>query len=107
VCDRYTLDSAVHLQHRYGAAGAFALQVGLIRMLSPRPRLAYLLDVAPEAALARKPDQFDIDELRTQAALYRAWHGRLGVRRLDGEAPPEEVCAQIARQVWEVVRDPD
>ena len=107
VCDRYTLDSAVHLHHRYAAAGGFAVQVRLVHLLSPRPRLAYFLDVAPETALARKPDQFDIDDLRSQARLYRVLHAPLGVRRLDGEAGLEEVCAEIAREAWAVVRETD
>jgi thymidylate kinase len=104
VCDRYTLDSAVFLHHRYGAAGNLGLQLWLVRLLSPRPRLAYFLDVAPETARARKPEQFDVEELRAQAGLYRALHRSLGVRRLDGEAAPEEVCAQIAREAWAALR---
>ena len=100
VCDRYTLDSAVHLRYRYGETRRRRFQVWLIRLLSPRPQRSYFLDIAPETAFARKTDHYDLEQLRRQAALYRQEYRRLGVRRLDGERPRQELCSEIASEVW-------
>jgi len=99
IYDRYALDSVVYLRHRWGQGRSLRLQSRLIRSLSRRPDLAFLLDVEPEVAYARKHD-FPLDDLRARGALYRELHGKLGVTRLDGERTPEDLCAVIARAVW-------
>lgn len=101
ICDRYTLDAIVQLRHTYGEGRRFGLQVALVRALSPGPRLAFLLDVPPEVALARKAEDYGLDELAAQARLYREVAGPLGAIRLDGTRSREELCAEIARIVWE------
>jgi thymidylate kinase len=100
VCDRYSLDSAVHLRYRYGETRSFRLQALLVRLLSPRPVRAFFLEVPPETAFARKAEQYDLDQLARQARLYAEEHVRLGARRLDGERPQDELCAEIAEDVW-------
>jgi thymidylate kinase len=99
ICDRYTLDSIVALRLRYGAQRRFRLQRTLIAALSPRPARAYFLDVEPETAFARKGDG-SVEWLAAHRPLYLEEHEALGVRRLDGERPREELCAEIARDVW-------
>jgi len=99
ICDRYTLDSIVALRFLYGPDRQFGFARLLIRWLSPRPLRAYLLDVSAETAFARKGEE-DVSSLARHAELYRAEHESLGVRRLDGERPQEELCAEIARDVW-------
>ena len=95
ICDRWTLDSAVHLRYRYGESRRFRMQVTLIRWISPRPVASFFLDVSPEVAYARK-GEFDVARLSRQTRLYREEYARAGALRLDGERPPEELCAQIA-----------
>jgi len=100
IYDRYALDSIVYLRHRWGHGRAFRLQSALIRGLSRRPESAFFLDVAPEVAYARKQD-FPVENLRERAAIYRELCPRLGIQRLDGERPREDLCAEIAAAVWE------
>jgi len=100
VCDRYSLDSAVHLRYRYGEARRFRVQALLVRLLSPRAVCSFFLDVPAQRALARKAEQYDLDQLSGQVRLYREEHERLGIRRLDGERPRDELCAEIAAEVW-------
>ena len=100
ICDRYTLDSAAHLRFRYGEQRPFRLQIRLVERLSPRPLRAYFLDIPGESAYARKAEQYSLDDLTRQARLYRDEAERLGVRTLDGERPREELCAEIAEDVW-------
>ena len=100
ICDRYTLDSAAHLRRRYGERRRFPFQVFLIRLLSPRPVRSYLLEVRPETALTRKQDKYGLDQLRQQARLYRTEARRLGATVLDAERPAEDLCREIALDVW-------
>jgi hypothetical protein len=99
IFDRYTLDSAVRLDAWYSDLGSVGVQSWLVRTLSPRPLRAYLLDVEPEIAYARRQGQWDVDELRRQAALYRANAAKYRVRRLNGERPVTELSAEIAADV--------
>jgi thymidylate kinase len=98
--DRYTLDSIVRLRTLYGETRGFGFQRRLIQRLSPRPLCSFWLDVSPETALARKEDRWTLDQLHTQARLYRIEHERLGVLRIDGERAPDQICAEIAAEVW-------
>jgi thymidylate kinase len=104
ICDRYTLDSAVHLLDRYGPNRRFGPQIWLMHMLSPRPIRAYLVDVPAPVALERKADHFDLHELWRQAELYRRVAARLGVRMLDGQRTREELCQELAHDVWSELR---
>jgi thymidylate kinase len=99
ICDRYTLDSIVAFRVRFGPQHRFRLQRALIAALSPRPPRAYFLDVSPETAYARKGEG-GVEWLAAHRRLYLEEHEALGVRRLDGERPREEICAEIARDVW-------
>jgi thymidylate kinase len=100
ICDRYTLDSAVHLRYRYGETHRRRLQVWVIRLLSPTPLRSFYLDVPAETALARKSDHYNLEQLRRQLPLYRQEFHEHGARRLDGERPQTELCAEIAADVW-------
>jgi thymidylate kinase len=105
ISDRYNLDTAVQLRHRYGAQRRFRFQIWLVRRLSPTPLLAYLVEVAPETARARKPEDYDLEALASQAALYRELAPELGVRVLDGERAREELCAEVALDAWRVLHE--
>jgi thymidylate kinase len=98
VFDRYVLDSVVRM--RYLWASRFGLAARLIRWLSPTPALSILLDVPAEVALGRKQDQWDLDQLRRQRALYLEEAARLGVVVLDGTEEKEQLCAKIAETIW-------
>jgi thymidylate kinase len=99
IYDRHVLDSAVRMRFLYGAAGRSRLQRLLLRTASPRADFAYLLEIPPETAAARKRD-WTLDELRRQADLYHEEAPLFGVRRLDGQRPREELCALVASDVW-------
>jgi hypothetical protein len=100
ICDRYTLDSIVALRFAYGPERRFRVQRAVISALSPRPLRAYLLDVQPETAFSRKAEG-GVAWLTGHRWLYRQEHVDLGVRLLDGERPPAELCAEIALDVWQ------
>jgi thymidylate kinase len=100
ICDRYLLDSAVHLRFRYGQDESLTWQKRIVRLLSPTPTRAYYIDVPPEVALYRKAEQYDLAQLNVQADLYRQEHTSLGARKVDGLLAPEVLCEEIARDVW-------
>ncbi len=104
ICDRYVLDSVVQMRYRYGAERRYRAQLGVLRLFSPKPLRAYLLDVSPATAHARNRE-YTPRQIELRARLYREEHARLGVTRLDGELPREELCAQIALEVWSALED--
>jgi thymidylate kinase len=102
IFDRYTLDAIVYVRHRWGQGRSLRWQCSLISALARQPGRAYLLEVAPAVAYARKQD-FPLETLRGRANLYREQWQALGVTRLDGERPPAELCEEIARDVWSLL----
>jgi thymidylate kinase len=104
VFDRYVLDSVVRLRFLYGAAGSSRFQLSLVNAIAPKARFAYVLEIRPETAFARKPDDWTLEQLRRQAELYEEHSERLSVPRLDGELPREELCTEIATEVWRALR---
>lgn len=99
IFDRYTLDSAVRLRHWYGDSMAATLVIRLVHLLARRPNRAYFLDVPPHVAFGRKPE-WELHDLVCRAALYHRQYTQLGVRRLDGTRPIDELFAEIAADVW-------
>ena len=100
VCDRYTLDSRVHLRYRYGERRKFSLQARLIQWLSPNPLRSYHVDVPAEVAYERKAEQYDLEQLRTQARLYEEERAVVGAQRLDGTKPQAELTREVLEDVW-------
>jgi thymidylate kinase len=100
IFDRHVLDSIVRLRATYGASRRFPTQLALLRLVAPRPTRAYLLDLDPDASVRRKDDRWSLDQLRLHARLYREESERFDVRVLDAERPRDELCAEIARDVW-------
>lgn len=103
IFDRYTLDSAVRLRHWYGDSRVIRLVVRLIHLLVKRPIKAYYLDVPAQVAYARKPE-WELDDLQRREALYNEEYARLGIRRLDGTRAADELCGEIAADVWRALR---
>ncbi|MFL5827104.1 MAG: hypothetical protein ACJ76V_11330 [Thermoleophilaceae bacterium] len=87
VCDRYTLDASVLVRSHFGERRRFRLQTALMHLLTPRPRRAYL-----------------IDSPGPKAALYREHCRLLRVHPLDGTRARDDLCAEVALDVWQAVR---
>ncbi len=103
ICDRYELDTLVHMRYQFGERRRFRAQRALLRLASPRPTLAYLLDVPPQTACRRKQD-FTLEQNARRARIYREQASELGVRVIDGTRPESEICADLAREVWRSLR---
>ena len=97
--DRYLLDAVVQLRDDYGVkCGRLART--LLTRLAPRPSGAFLLVVAPEVARARKPEQFDVADLRRLTDGYLRAAAELGVAVVDGERPPAQITTELFNSVW-------
>jgi thymidylate kinase len=103
IFDRYTLDSAVRLQHWYGSSLSSRLVIWLVRLLNKRPLRAYFLEAPPRVVFDRKPE-WELHDFECRATLYDDEYARLGVRRLDGTRPVEDLFAEIASDVWSALR---
>ena len=103
IFDRYTLDSAVRLQHWYGSSLSSRFVIWLVRLLNKRPLRAYFLEAPPRVVFDRKPE-WDLHDLECRATLYDDEYARLGVHRVDGMRPIEDLFAEIASDVWGALR---
>jgi dTMP kinase len=100
VCDRYTFDAAVEIADRLGSREALrSLPVRLLFALAPKPRIAYLLDSAPEVAAARALDPEEADAIAAQQRLYRELAVTRGLRIVDVQGEPAEASDRIVREV--------
>lgn len=98
LCDRYTYDALVELSVLSGRPEeARSWAARLLLALAPRPRLAYLLDLAPETALRRKPDE-EPDFLAQQAELYRRLAPEWGLRPVSAEAELAQVADTLTEE---------
>ena len=103
ICDRYVLDALVQLRYAYGTGRGTRPLDALLRAIPPRPQLSYLLDVPPELATARKPE-YEVEQNTERAHIYRELAPEHGAVWIDSTLAPEEICAQIARDVWRLER---
>jgi thymidylate kinase len=100
VRDRYVLDAMVQLDDVYGRQQAVPVQLALLRRLCPTPVAAFWLDVDPEEAFRRKPEEYTAEELAAHRHGYESAHEQLGVVRVDAGRPAEVIAAEVARHVW-------
>jgi thymidylate kinase len=98
ICDRYTLDAAVALHRRYDTVRSLGPQVRLMQFLSPRPLLAWHLDIPAVVAAERKEDELAISDRQRENVLYRRERERLGARRLDAKRPVDELVEEVTRE---------
>lgn len=97
VRDRYVLDSVVQLEWAYARGRDLAWQGRVIRFLVPPAVASFFLDVPPEDAHARKPEEYDIDDLRLHRDTYLRHVGPLGAVVVDGARPPEAIFDEVLR----------
>jgi thymidylate kinase len=100
ICDRWLLDSAVALTYRYGMSTDLRLQQRLLRLALPVPAASVFLDVPADVAFRRKQEQYALDQLAQQAALYVSKAGTLGAVRVDGDRDTTDVHRDVLELVW-------
>lgn len=100
VMDRYFFDSLANL---LTASDLAAPYVSLFLKLAPTPRLAVLLDVAPETAFRRKRE-YPLEYLRQRRSAYHKIFARVETAFvLDGEQEPEMVHQRLIERAGSVL----
>lgn len=85
VCDRYALDAAVEINSSLPKGGrAVRLAVGFLKALSPKPRVAYMLDVPAEVAQERHSIPISLDELHRHREGYLKLAAEFGAKIQNG-----------------------
>lgn len=100
IYDRFVLDSLARIRFLYGERDPLRVQQAILKWVAPTPTAAFWLDIPPERAYGRKPEQWTVADLTAQRRFYEAEHAKLSVDRLDGECPTEALAAEIAGRVW-------
>lgn len=101
ICDRYFYDTLIDWAAYSGEAEIEKHWASeMLRWFSPRPRVAYWLDVSPEVAQARSTDKIPEDFLETQCAAYQRLAQLYGLRRVQGTTQPwPEISDDIVYEV--------
>jgi thymidylate kinase len=99
ISDRYVVDALVELAALTGDKGEWrSLAARALMALCPRPRWALYLDVSPQAALQRKPEE-TLSYLKQQAPLY-GQAARLGrLQRVDAAGDLATVADPLVEAV--------
>jgi thymidylate kinase len=99
--DRYVADAAVkfELYYRIRRATPPWLQQRLLATLTPRPLLAFHLDVSVDTAMARRPEE-DSRKISGMAPLYDSLSPVYSLIRLDGHREASELADEVATAVW-------
>jgi thymidylate kinase len=100
VCDRWTTDSLVELELRYGR---HRLAEWLLRRAAPRADLEILLEIDAASAARRKPDDQPRPVLERMQQLYGRAARAPGVRTIDATRPLEDVLEDVLALVDEVI----
>ena len=100
VCDRYIYDTLAEWAAYFSEAHVEKrLAARVLRMISPRPRVAYWLKISPETAQLRSADGTPKDFVATQSAAYRHLAQLYGLQVLDAEKAWEDLSDEIVYQV--------
>jgi thymidylate kinase len=99
ICDRYVPDALVDYALFTGTdASRPPLVLRALARLAPRPRVRALLDVTPDEALRRKPEEGGAAHLEAARAAFLALSPRLRLDVHDAGASAEEVQERLARE---------
>jgi thymidylate kinase len=100
VADRYVYDTAVEMDASLPSDARWSrLAIAAMLRLAPRPDAAYVLEVSPETARARKPDEVWHTDLAAERWRYRALADRRGLRLLSTEGAFAESNDRLIREV--------
>lgn len=103
ICDRYTYDAVVEIRASLPdspglSRGAERLLIGL----SPRPDVAWLMDVPADVTVARQADECrstsSCEELARQRSAYMTLAGTYGLKVLETHSRPAETTSRVVRE---------
>lgn len=98
--DRHVLDALVTLEVVYGRGVDLRLHRTLVRVVLPGATLTLLLDLPPDVAAARKPEDMHGSSRQRQSRWYERLSGTVeGLVRLDATASPSDVVAHAREEL--------
>jgi thymidylate kinase len=100
IADRYVYDTAVELDASLPADAHWSRRaIQAMLSLTPRPRLAYVLDVSSEGAKARKPHEAWHSDFEGERRQYRELAEHLRLRLLSTECAFADANDPLIREV--------
>jgi thymidylate kinase len=70
-----------------------------VRRLCPTPVATYWLDVDPDEAYRRKPEQYSVAQLAAHRRRYLVAHEQLGAQRIDASRPTDALLADLLQDL--------
>jgi thymidylate kinase len=110
ICDRYVYDAAVEINVSLpDDPGLCRWAERLLIHLSPRPEVAWLLDVPADISVERQTDEnrsiASREELSRQRSVYRALAGTYGLKLVETCSRPEETTSHVVRETLRAYYD--
>ncbi len=100
IADRYVFDALADWAAYFGESSVEKRWAArLLRWLSPRPTMAFLLDLSPAEAQSRSSDGLPAEFIRAQAAAYERLASLFGLQRLNAARGREEIADEVVPQV--------
>jgi len=100
IADRYLFDTLADWGAYFGEESVEKRSAArLLRGLSPRPAVAFLLDLPSAVAQSRSSDGLPTEFLEAQSATYRRLASALRLERLDATRGREELADEIVAKV--------
>ncbi len=98
ICDRYLIDAFVDFSINTGVdPSAVPLPLRILNVLSPVPHAAFLLDVEPDEALRRKPEEGGTAHLDAARRMFLEEAARRDVQVIPATAGVDETHEEITR----------
>jgi len=110
ICDRYICDAAVEINASLPDDPGLCRWAELLLIhLSPRPDVAWLLDVPADVSVERQTDEnrsmASREELSRQRSVYRALAGTYGLNVVETGSRPEETTSRVVRETLRTYYD--
>ena len=98
ICDRYIFDTMVDLQQDLGFPMSRVRKI-LEAQWIPPPGCKFLLDLAEDAAFARKADSVSVAYLKTRRTMYLDIAREYGLQVIDASQPVDSVVQIVLEQI--------
>ncbi len=100
ICDRYSIDAAAEMLTRIPQAGwGVRMAIAFLKAFSPRPHIAFLLEVPVDVAQQRHDIPISREVVTRSRESYLELADSFGAKIMSGVEPPADISDRLAAEV--------